>query len=221
MEILAAFSLGLLHGLEPDHLATVSLLVLRGAGARASALAGLRFGIAHAAVLLVAGSFAVGLNLVVTPSAMQAAELMSGAVLFAFGVWVMVSPQRGLYAHTHRHEHGADKHEHLHLHRAGDDHGHAHVAMALGGLFALGGARTAVLVGLPALNAGSAERALLSVLAFGVGIFLSMSCAGWLLGRATRWMGARGDGLMRWVGRLTGVAAAVIGAVWLVRSVLE
>ena len=221
MELLAAaFALGLAHGLEPDHLATVSVLVLRGAGARESALAGLRFGAAHVGVLLVAGAFAMLFNVVMTEEAAQAAEIVSGAVLFLLGLTCLFAPARADFIHAHVHVHGGSRHVHLHVHRDGEHHGHSHLSFALGGLFAVGGARSVLLVGLPAMNAGSVEGAALAVGLFGLGIFLSMTLSGLVLARVARFLKGRGAPAFGWTRSVTGLLAASIGGIWLVRSLV-
>lgn len=222
-----AFALGLAHGLEADHLATVSVLVMRGAGARESALAGLRFGAAHVGVLLIAGTFAVAFNLVLTEQAAQAAEVVSGSVLLLLGLFCLFAPNAARSStasadviHAHTHEHGGSRHVHLHVHREGDHHGHTHLSFTLGGLFALGGARSVLLVGLPALNAGSVGGAALAVALFGLGIFVSMTLSGLVLARFARLVRKRGVRLFGWTTRVTGFIAAGIGGVWLVRSLV-
>lgn len=216
MELLLALGLGLLHGVEPDHLAVVSLLTVRGGGLRESAQVGLRFALGHVVVLLVAAGLAVGLQITLTPEAQTVAEMVSGVVLALLGLWFLLAPPSGveIHAHTHRHD-GHPPHTHLHVHRDGEHHDHRHLSWALGGLFAVGGARTALLVAIPALSAGSPMLAMVAVALFGVGIIVSMSVAGYLMARFSRLLRGR---QMGWISRGMGAVAMIIGVVWAIRG---
>jgi ABC-type nickel/cobalt efflux system permease component RcnA len=219
VELLASLAFGILHGLEPDHLAAMSALAIRGAGASRRALVGLQFGLGHVAVLLVAGGAALGLQIAMPAGLERGAEIASGAILVALGIWVLASRHPRLYVHEHEHAHGDAKvHAHPHVHREGKEHDHGHLGLVLGGLFAVGGLRSVLLVGLPAVNAGSTERALLAVALFGVGIFASMTAAGLVLARAARYVCARGERPFRWGTIGVGILSVGVGTAWAVRS---
>lgn len=220
MEILAAFAMGLAHGVEPDHLLVLSTLVARGAGAAQRALVGLRFGLGHVLVIAVAGGLALGLKIAIPPGFETGAEIAAGGALVLLGLVCLRGPWRALYVHAHPHRHGEVTHAHLHVHHTGEEHGHAHLTIALGGLFALGGLRSALLVGLPALGAGTPWRSAAAVLAFGAGIFASMSVAGLVLSRAMDLATRRAERIARWSPRVAAACAVALGLFWVLRSAL-
>jgi cytochrome c biogenesis protein CcdA len=219
MEPLIALALGLLHGIEPDHLAAVSVLVMRGAGARESALAGIRFGLGHIVVLGLCGAAAVGFQLAIPPELEHVGDALGGGVLVVLGLTFFAGGSSRLRAHTHEHEHDGERHAHVHLHEGGRAHGHSHLGMALGGLFALGGVRSALLVLAPALHAGSVAGAILAVVLFGAGIFLSMALCGFVLARAAHRLSRSKRFGLRLVSQLTGLFSVAVGLVWIAGTV--
>jgi cytochrome c biogenesis protein CcdA len=205
--------------LEPDHLIVISMLVARGEGATSRMRAGVLFGLGHVAVLAVTTAVVLGMQAGIPSALEQGAEIASGIVLLLLGAWSLGGTASGLVVHAHEHAHQEEgRHVHLHAHAPGDHHGHSHLSLAVGGLFAVGGVRTMILVGVPALNAGSATRAILAIALFGIGILVSMVGAGWALAQLARLVERRGSTPLMWVRRLTGLLAVVFGLVWLARS---
>lgn len=222
--LLALFGAGVLHGLGPDHLAAIAALASRDTGRpverRELALLGLRFGIGHVStlILLAVTVWALGRSL---PDGWQRGlEQLGGAVLIFLGGWILAEVWRRrilVHSHPHEHEHTGENepHEHLHIHLHGRPHGehrHLHLATLLGGLMGFSGAR-ALLIALPLMVAGSVASVTLRVLAFGAGIVLSMTLAGWLAQSAFARV-ARRPGYARLVVALTGVLSTALGVYW-------
>jgi ABC-type nickel/cobalt efflux system permease component RcnA len=222
--LLALFAAGVLHGLGPDHLAAIAALVGRGAesgGGRRRELAwlGLRFGMGHVTTLVLLAVVLWTLGRSLSDRWQAGLEQMGGAVLIFLGGWMLASVvRRKVIAHTHphRHTHSTADHEHVHVHLSGrphDAHSHPHLATLVGGLLGFSGAR-ALLVALPLVMAGSAGAVLTRVLAFGAGIVVSMTLAGWVAGAAFAGV-ARRPAYVRLVVGATGVLSAALGLYWL------
>lgn len=230
--LLVMFGVGLLHGLGPDHLAAIAALVGQGSARRIEpgelARLGLRFGVGHVTALgLLAGAFwALGRTL---PDQWQRGlEQLAGVVLVFLGGWILAEVfRRRVMVHSHPHTHqprlargqpGSLEHEHVHIHLGGRAHGahrHPHLALLVGGLLGFSGAR-ALLVALPIVVAGSVEAAVGRLVAFGVGIVISMALAGWVAQAAFTRL-ARTPGYARLLVGATGGLSAAIGFYWLAR----
>jgi len=222
---LALFAAGVLHGLGPDHLAALAALIGKNAGPRAPrelAWLGLRFGFGHVGALLFLAVVAWALGATLSDPWQRALEKISGALLVFLGGWLLADVFRRrvvLHSHPHSHHHGEVEHEHPHIHLGADErslarHGHPHLALAAGGLMGFSGARS-LLVALPLVLAGSPGAALAGVAAFGLGIVVSMTAAGWLGHQAFARLGAAG--YARLLVGATGAVSAGLGLFWLAR----
>ncbi|MCI0402373.1 MAG: hypothetical protein L0212_02485 [Acidobacteria bacterium] len=224
--LLTMFSLGLLHGLGPDHLAAIAALAGKSAGergARRLAWLGVRFGLGHVTslLLLAAVIWALGRSI---PEGWQRGLEQAGAVVLIFlGGWLLAEVFRRRvvahsHAHTHDHSHGPLEHEHWHLHVGSKEHAahrHPHLAMVAGGLMGFSGAR-ALLLAVPIVLAESAGAAAGRIVAFGLGIVVSMALAGWLAHAAFSGL-ARTPAYARLLVSVTGVLSAALGFYWLAR----
>jgi len=187
MPLLTIFAAGVLHGLGPDHLAAISGFgAATGAGASRLALFAMRFALGHAGIVVVAGVLArFGHTLL--PAAWEPAfEVGAGVLLALTGLMLLAGLlTRRLSVHTHAHEHEDGRHQHFHLHLgAREQHRHPHGALAvvLGGMFALGGAR-ALLAAAPLAMTRSLGEAAAAVALFAIGIVLAMWAYGIMAGR--------------------------------------
>ncbi len=173
------FIAGVLHGLGPDHLAAITAFgAATGGGFRRVTYFALRFAAGHALVICVAGlAAAVGRG--VLPAAWERRfDLAAGALLVVTGVLLLAGVITGhirFHAHEHLHAVGSHRHWHLHLRRAPESHQHRHgvLAAVLGGLFALGGLRSLLLV-VPVTLAATFTLSLLRIALFALGITVAM-----------------------------------------------
>jgi len=225
--LLTLFTLGLLHGLGPDHLAALAALVSKDANEHAArrrlAWLGVRFGLGHVTTLLLLAGvvWALGRNI---PDGWQRGLEQAGAVVLIFlGGWLLAEVFRRRvvahsHAHSHEHSHGPLEHDHWHLHvgsKAHAAHRHPHLAMVVGGLMGFSGAR-ALLLAVPVVLAQSAFDAAGRILAFGLGIMVSMALAGWLAHAAFSRL-ARTPAYARLLVSATGLLSAALGFYWLAR----
>jgi ABC-type nickel/cobalt efflux system permease component RcnA len=177
--------LGLLHAMEPDHVAVVTGVSLEGDRARAWKV-GLAFGLSHmlavallSALALLLGHEAFG------DGFYRWMDRGAWIIVALLGVWNLAAALglREIRVHTHRHSHGALEHEHPH---EGNSHRFHHSAAWLGAFFGLGGIKGFTTL----MQHGGVHGTLsfaLALLCFGVGItgmFVLLSLAsGWLAAR--------------------------------------
>lgn len=222
--IISGLAAGLIHVLTgPDHLAAVAPLSVR-SSARGW-LTGARWGMGHSAGVLMVGLLSLVLREVLPLERLSGlAERLVGVMLIGIGWWALREAARTrLHAHVHSHD-GAE-HVHWHAHQAetahlapspaGKVHRHSHAAVAVGTLHGLAGSSHFLGV-LPAMAFRSRFESVSYLLAFGLGTVIAMAlfsaCIRWVAAGPLRSVSHAHQGLMR----LTGVAALVIGAYWLV-----
>ena len=203
----AGLSLGLLlgmrHALEPDHLAAVSLLVLRKGPRHAPLTVGALWGLGHTLSLL-AVSFLVAALGAKLPARMFAAfECGVAAMLLILGGRAVARSlrERGDLGHPLRH---VDGH-----HQVGPSTGRRSLVVGLVHGLAGSGTLTAfVMASLPTVG-----TRLLYVALFGVGSLCGMACltglAGWPL---ARW--ADKGQSSSWLTVATGACSILLGSVW-------
>jgi hypothetical protein len=187
------FFAGVLHGLGPDHLAAITAFgAVAGRNFRRITFFSVRFAGGHALVMAAAALAAHFGRTALPLSWERRFDLTAAGVLLLTGVVLLLALATGkISIHAHEHAHAGGRHEHLHAHfHHQAEHGHRHgkLAFALGGLFALGGARS-LLVIVPVALAATATVSLLRITAFTVGIAASMMAyglaAGSLLGKTS------------------------------------
>ncbi|MGZ4755955.1 MAG: nickel/cobalt transporter [Acidimicrobiia bacterium] len=236
--------LGALHAFAPGHGKTVMAAYL--VGERGSARHGLAIGLT-VAVTHTVGVLILGLAL--TASQTFAPEsvypwlgVASGVTFVALGctlLWRAIQRRRGIATSTflshshgpghHHHDHG-HSHDHGHDHQHHHDHDHEHDeskdAMSWKNLITLGVAGgmiptpTAVVVLLGATAIGRAWFGVLLVVAYGVGMAVTLVTAGLLLSWARNRfeMKARGERMLRFAAAIPVATALVVTAsgLWLV-----
>ncbi|HJW08942.1 MAG TPA: hypothetical protein VJ483_04860 [Holophagaceae bacterium] len=206
--------LGMLHALEPDHLAVVSGMSLS-TGRRQAWKVGLVFGASHMVSMAVLAVLAVyvGQALFGAGVFLWLDRAAWGAVI-ALGLrnlWRAFRAPR-VQTHVHVHRHGPLVHIHPHGHRHGHGQGHDHrfhhAVAWLGAFFGLGGARAIPLL----LGSGPLPLAG-ALLLFGIGItgtFISLSAvSAWLAAHA-----GASSRLRRGILAVSGAGNVVVGA-WL------
>jgi cytochrome c biogenesis protein CcdA len=217
-----ALVVGILHSLEPDHLAAVTAFVVRRPGRREAAGYGLRWALGHGGIVFVMGISLLLLPIHLGESANLWFERAVGVSLILLGGWVLATA-RTLHAHHHSHVDGTE-HVHIHAHplsahpteEPGDPgaHRHRHAATLIGALHGMAGTATVVaLIPLVATDSLLAGAAFLAV--FGIGTAVSMVLyamfAGVIANRAAKksvWVG-------RALARVAGLGTVAVGAWWL------
>ena len=186
--MLIPFYLGILHAVEPDHVAVVTGVSL-GESPRGAWKIGLAFGISHmlavaviagAAVLLGQAFFGDGLFVWL--------DRCAWAMVALLGLWNLSAALglRRTTLHAHAHVHGALEHEHPHAHSQPESHRFHHAAAWLGAFFGLGGVRGFTTL-LKEVGVHGAWPFLGALLLFGLGITgmftLLSAVSGWLARR--------------------------------------
>ncbi len=216
------FGLGLLHSLEPDHLAAMSTLVGRSARSTfADVVTGSTWALGHTLALGLAGAALINAGAEISAGTAELLDVLVGASLVALGLWRLSAARQDL--HQHSHCHGSVEHAHYHLHLRKTSHDaprahihHSHLPLWIGILHGLAGSGAVLLVA-PAIMFDTLASYLLYVCAFGIGSVWAMAgiCAG--AGASLGRVRAR---YRRAASLLAGGAGAVsigVGAVWLWR----
>ena len=180
--LLLGFTLGLRHALDADHLAAVTALTSDGGGIRGAMIAGLSWGLGHAAMLGVLGGALVLMRVPMSERVGGLFEMAAGLMLVGLGAATVVGALRGR-VHVHTHRHGDVEHSHLHFHAVphpgGAPHSHPHPLRAalrpflVGGVHGLAGSGAVVLVVLATIPTWLYGTIYLGV--FGAGSVVGMS----------------------------------------------
>ena len=207
---------GIYHGIGADHMLAVSTLARKGARRADVARLGLRFGMAHAGVLLVLCTVAVIWNFSVSPAWESRAEIFGGALLILLGAWTFLEWLREAgHIHSHQHTHAPDAppHTHYHFHLQEDHpkkHTHPHTSTLLGALFAFSGLRALLITAVPIMQSRSLWLILLYLGVFGLGIILSMTVWGLIFGSALK-----GERSGHWVSLTLSLSSVALGMYWI------
>lgn len=203
---------GAFHVLSgPDHVAAVAPLAL--SARRRGWRTGFTWGLGHAAGVMVVALAAVMLREALVPVDDLSAwgERLVGGALIALGLW---SVARAARVQTTAHTHGAVRHRHVAVHAGAgwlSRLGHAHAAFAVGTLHGIAGSSHFFGV-LPALALPTPEASFAYIAAFGLGTVATMSAFAGAVGRVGPVAGAP---FHRALMATTGVAAILVGAVWI------
>jgi ABC-type nickel/cobalt efflux system permease component RcnA len=223
----AGLAAGFLHVLAgPDHLAAVAPYSVE--GRRSAWRVGLSWGAGHAGGVVLVAILALLLRGILPVDRLSGwSERLVGVALMGIGLWSVRAALRNR-VHTHRHTHGEpgeagdEEHVHIHVHPDGQEHDrpeahtHTHAAFAVGTLHGLAGSSHLFGV-LPALALPSNGAAAAYLVAFGVGSVAAMTSVAWLLGLIAGRFEAAGSRLYQGLMAACGVAAFVVGGVWLMQ----
>lgn len=225
--IIGGLAAGAIHVLAgPDHLAAVAPL----AADRDERpwTAGLLWGLGHAGGVVVVGVAALLLREVLPVERISGwSERLVGLVLIGIGIWGIRQARRQRI-HVHEHRHDGHRHVHVHAHEHPTDHqapgahqresSHIHVrARAAFGVGILHGvAGSAHFLGiLPALAFGTTAGAVSYVTGFAAGTIAAMTVFASLIGWVSKRFAGYGARLYRGLLYGFGVAAILVGVIWL------
>ena len=173
--LLTAFSLGLMHALDADHVMAVSSFSNHRPGLARSIAFCTRWAVGHGAVLLIAGGLLFGLGMAIPEAWQSGAEKSVGVLLVVLGSWCLWTIHRNKIS-LGRHKHGDMEHNHWHKEEHAsdarsslDNHGPVFVGM----LHGLAGSAPALAL-VPALMKGDVTAAFGYMLLFSLGVLLSM-----------------------------------------------
>jgi hypothetical protein len=203
---------GAFHVLSgPDHLAAVAPLAVsdRARGVRA----GWTWGAGHAGGVMAVAALAVLLRDALPPIADISAwgERLVGGALIALGLWSLSRAARlRRTPHTHR----GTRHEHVHVGRGPRwmrRMGHGHASFVVGVLHGVAGSSHFFGV-LPALALPTPSSSFSYIAAFGVGTVAAMAAFAGVVARAGQFGSVLSPHRLM---TATGIAAIVVGCVWL------
>jgi cytochrome c biogenesis protein CcdA len=205
----SGFGLGLVHTLEPDHLAAISTLVGRVPGrARGELTRAVAWAVGHAISL---GTFCAVVLFLATrqvsvASARPTAALVGGVLVY-LGIARLRGARRAAEGAAHAHA------GHAHDHAAVAGPGRRRGALALGVLHGLADS-SAILILMPALVTADAASYVLYIAAFGLGSVVSMGSFCWLLARFSDGVHARSQRAGPWLAVATGTLCLAAGVFW-------
>ena len=205
----------------PDHLTAVAPFAAH--RPERAWLPGLRWGIGHSAGVAVVGVLSLLLRELLPVEWLSSwGERLVGFLLIAIGFWGLRKALQNR-VHAHEHSHGGEAHMHIHVHgpkvahESSLAHRHTHAALGIGILHGLAGSSHLLGV-LPMLAFPTKMQALGYLAAFAVGTVISMAAFTWAVGLAARRCAAAGLRLYRGLMITCGVAAMVVGCVWIVQT---
>lgn len=175
--------LGMRHALEADHLAAVSTLATKEAGAspRRLAFLGASWGLGHTTTLFLLSVPALVFGHMLSDNQMAKVEIGMGLILVILGADVLRQlVRRKIHLHAHTHEDGV-RHIHFHAHAPedeGEDHVHRHGrfsgrAYLVGLIHGIAG--SSALIALTAAAAPTLLSAWIYILLFGLGSMIGMA----------------------------------------------
>jgi hypothetical protein len=225
MALSAAFALGAAHALEVDHMVAVTAFIGSRPRIRAAFSFGIRWGLGHAVVVLIAGAFLLWTGLSVPEGATTWAEFGVGIMLIAVGVWAYRATSR-LHVHT-PHDHGGHGHLHTHATRQHPhDHTHVdpirrhrHLSTLVGAMHGLAGTAPVVAL-IPVTLMPNSWTAIGYLAAFGIGTVAAMGCYS-LLAAVAAAKAASSLKVARIVAGLTAGASIAVGLWWMERAAAE
>lgn len=207
-----AFGLGLLHALDADHIAAVSVLSSKNTTRHAGLLYALQWGLGHGLVLVIMSLVFYRLGEYWPVLVSELAERLVGLVLIALGLIIFYQlQQRRLSIHFHTHK-GLLPHAHWQTvsNTSSSKPQHQHKATMIGGLHGLAGSAP-LLVSLPLVQRGSLTELFVYIVVFSVGVFVAMISFGGLLGWLLNSMAFRGHHYLKILQATLAVFAVVTG----------
>lgn len=215
----AGFMAGMTHVFcGPDHLTAVAPFAVR--EQRRSWLTGLRWGLGHAAGVLVVGVLLLFLRDQLPLDLISSwGERAMGVVLVGVGFWAL----RKAFSkklHSHEHQHEGESHVHFHFHSGEKPHAsrhahfHSHPVFGIGALHGLAGSSHFFGI-LPILAVSNKTGAILYMLSYSVGTMLAMAAFSSAVSLITRRFAFEQAKAYRVILAGTGAAACVVGIYWL------
>jgi ABC-type nickel/cobalt efflux system permease component RcnA len=211
---------GVIHVLTgPDHLTAIAPLAVR--RPQRAWIPGVRWGLGHSSGVMVVGLLALWLRARLPVDLLSSwGDRIVGVVLFGIGLWALRRAFKH-NVHAHAHEHQGERHVHIHVHHEHAQHEaprahdrHTHAAFAIGTLHGLAGS-SHILGILPMLAMPTKVQALAYLISFGAGTVLAMALFSWGVGLLATRCADNSVKIYRGLMSACGVAAMVIGCVWL------
>jgi len=215
-----AFAAGLLHALDADHVMAVTAMSAKKMGMRAIVILCLKWSLGHGAVVFIVGASILIFGVSMPDALSHYAEKAVAILLLVLGGWIL----RDLYrsrAHFHFHEHGGSiRHAHWHIDKLEINkedmpsaHKHDHRAVMVGVLHGMAG--LAPLLAIVPIANQPLWLAIMYLLIFCIGVFLSMLIFGGVLGKVIEGIQKYSVFSIHLIRGLVGVTSISLGLVWL------
>ncbi|GAB1263127.1 HoxN/HupN/NixA family nickel/cobalt transporter [Aurantivibrio plasticivorans] len=213
-----AFILGAIHAIELDHLVAVSVFAGLRPKLKAAASYGARWGLGHAAIVVLVGSILAALNIRLDAYWQYWGEALVGVALIGLAVWAIavsvsnrgvVSRNESLVYACHSQPDGLD-------HGLTQSQRHRHIPTAMGALHGLAGSAP-LLALIPITLLNDFKQALIYLVLFSVGTTLAMVIYAVTAACAVQGLGAHKLG-ERWLSFLIAAITFGVGVFWLVQA---
>lgn len=219
--LLAAVVLGATHALEVDHMVAINAFLGNRPRVRTAIGFGMRWGMGHAAVVLLAGIVIAVVGITVPALVQGWLELVVGMVLVGLGGWAAWNAHR-LHVHTpveheghaHLHAHAPAQHPHSHRHADPTRH-HRHLSTAVGAVHGLAGTASVVAL-VPVTLMPGVTASVVYLAAFGLGTVVAMSAYAGIAAAAVARV--KTVVLARTIAWVTAGASVTVGVWWVVRA---
>ncbi len=212
-----AFSLGVTHAFEVDHMTAVTAFVAGKPTPRQAIRFGIQWAVGHGASLLLLGTLLFALKMTVPSVLGSGLERLVGVALLGLGVWTLYEFWKGRKgAAVHQEHTHADGTTHAAHHGSPLRHHHHHSSLWMGMLH--GAAGTAAFVGETLVAVSQTYFMVIAyTLAFGLGVLIAMAVYSGALGGILTWSERRSRLILAGARVTTGVAACAVGVYWIIR----
>jgi sulfite exporter TauE/SafE len=211
LPLLTAFTAGLAHAIEPDHVAAVTTFVSRRPRPLEAVGFGVRWGVGHSAAILGVGGILIALDLRLSDHVTRGLEFGVGMMLLGLGLWLLWNV---LHERAHRlaggPAHASGAHDHHHHH-------HGRGSLWVGLAHGLAGTAPFIAV-IPVALVKSPWQAGAYLLLFGVGTTVAMGLYALVAGLVFHHAGSRLPALGGALRAATALGSAALGVVWMVSA---
>ena len=215
--LIMAFSVGMVHALDADHVIAVSSLARHKKSVRSSIYFCLNWTIGHSLTLLIVGFAVFVLGMAVPETMSTWAEFLVGIMLILIGVGVFYDLRRKK-AHLHFHQHGDERpHAHWHTHQNEHNNEHSethHRAIMVGVLHGAAGSAPLIAI-LPFTIVSSPWLAITYLALFSVGVFAAMLVVGGVIGSVFKYLNHGAEKLIRYFAIALGSTSILFGGLLL------
>lgn len=169
--IISAFTLGIAHSLDADHIATMSAYVSKSKSFKRSAVLGVFWGSGHTLALMTAGLLLLLFRISIPDFISVYVDYLIGFFLVYMGFRIIQGMLRQK-THIHIHEHDGKKHLHFHSHAESRNHNHNHKTFLIGLMHGLAGSSSVMLIIVSSID--SLKLGVFYILLFGLGTISGM-----------------------------------------------
>ena len=216
----AGLIMGVLHVLEPDHVAAMMTQTkASGSGRRRktairNSIRGAFWGLGHTSAIMLIGVLVFVFSLSIPAPVFGWFEIAAGAMIVTLGAFVLAGRSFGrTHSHPHSHDDGT---VHSHPHDDSGEHLHSHRSYIIGCIHGLAGSGVLIALGISAI--GTVDSFLYFAIIFGAGSVMSMAVISGFVSLPLSVL-SKTRRVAQVVRMATGIGSIAIG-VWLVYGIL-